>query len=89
MGVTYNKHYSCEKLIHTLDRNGNKPAFFIVCSRERGPGKTYSFSKLLFEDFLENGHKFILLTRNMGDLGNVASGVLDGYYNRNIKKLHL
>ena len=79
MSKLYHKHYDNSKLINSLDADGNRPAFYIVCSRERGPGKTFSFSKLLFENFTEKNEKFILLTRNMGDLGNVASGIFDGY----------
>lgn len=75
----YKEHYDNSKLINSVDADGNRPAFYIVCSRERGPGKTFSFCKLLYENFTEKGEKFILLTRNMGDLGNIASGVFDGY----------
>lgn len=79
MAKLYKKHYNCQRLVNSLDADGDKPAFFIVCSKLRGPGKTFSFSELLIEKFLEEGKKFILLTRNMGDLGNVASGILDGF----------
>lgn len=79
MAKLYQNHYDNTKLINSLDANGNKPAFYIVCSRERGPGKTFSFSKLLYENFTDKEEKFILLTRNMADLGNVASGIFDGY----------
>lgn len=79
MSRKYQGHYDNTVLINSLDKNGNKPAFFIVCSKERGPGKTFSFCKLLYNNFEEKKEKFILLTRNMGDLGNVASGVFDGY----------
>ena len=79
MSKEYQNHYDNTKLINSLDADGERPAFYIVCSRERGPGKTFSFSKLLVNNFLEKSEKFILLTRNMGDLGNIASGVLDGY----------
>lgn len=79
MSKMYKNHYDCSKLVNSLDKNNQKPAFYIVCSKERGPGKTYSFSRLLTETFLESGKKFILLTRNQGELGNIAAGILDGY----------
>lgn len=79
MSKKYKEHYDATKLLNTLDANGEKPCFYIVCSHERGPGKTFQFSKLLIERFLEDGSKFILLTRKMGDLGNIAPGILDGY----------
>lgn len=79
MAKLYQEHYNNSKLINSLDSDGEAPCFFIVCSKLRGPGKTHSFSKLLITKYLEEGKKFILLTRNMGDLGNVAAGILDGY----------
>ncbi len=79
MSKKYDQHYDCTKLITSLDADGKKPAFFVVCSKMRGPGKTFQFSKLMIEKFLETGEKFILLTRNKGDLGSVAPGVLNSY----------
>lgn len=75
----YEEHYNNEKLITSLDADGEAPCFFIVCSKERGPGKTFSFSKTLMEKWFNEQKKFVILTRNMGDLGNVAAGILDGY----------
>lgn len=79
MAKKYDEHYDCTKLITSLDADGERPAFFIVCSKQRGPGKTFQFSKLMIEHFLETGEQFILLTRNKGDLGSVAPGVLNSY----------
>ena len=80
MAKKYVGHYDNTKLINSLDADGERPAFYIVCSRERGPGKSFSFSKLLFEHFLDNGEKFILLTRRKKDLGSVAEGMFEGYF---------
>lgn len=79
MAKLYKEHYDCKKLLSSLDADNMKPAFYIVCSKARGPGKTYSISRELIENYFNNGEKFILLTRNMGDLGNIAAGVLNGY----------
>lgn len=79
MAKLYEGHYDNTKLINSLDADGEKPAFYIVCSKLRGPGKTFSFSKLLINHYLETKEQFILLTRNKGDLGNVASGILNSY----------
>lgn len=79
MAKKYQEHYDCSKLINSLDAEGEKPCFYIVCSRYRGPGKTFQFSKLMIEHFLETGERFILFTRNKGDLGSVAPGILDSY----------
>lgn len=80
MAKIYEDFYNCVKLVNALDADGERPAFYIVCSHERGPGKSYSFSKLLFNNFLENGEKFILLTRRKKDLGSVADGMFEGYF---------
>lgn len=79
MAKLYTEHYNNEKLLAAKDKNGDDPAFRIVCSAERGPGKTYSFSKTLIQRFLETGDKFILLTRHKGDIGAIAAGIMDGY----------
>lgn len=76
-----NKYYSNERLLNTLDRNGEKPELYMVCSRVRGPGKTYSFSKKLMTDFMERGEKFVLLCRTQGMLGGIAEGVFKSYVN--------
>lgn len=60
---------------------------------ERGAGKTFSTANLLLQNYFEKGKKleniidhpdykarsgqFILFTRRIGDLGNIAKGVLD------------
>lgn len=79
MAKTYKKHYDNTKLITSLDRNGEVPTFFIVCSRLRGPGKTYQMCKMLFNKFMDEGKKFILLTRHKKDLGTIADGCFEGY----------
>lgn len=79
MAKQYKNHYDNTRLINSLDADGNRPAFYIVCSRERGPGKTFSFAKLLYNNFVSDGSKFILLTRNQGNLGDIAPGVFDGF----------
>lgn len=79
MARTYKEHYNNTKLITSLDRNGEVPTFFIVCSRLRGPGKTYQMCKMLFEKFMDEGKKFVLLTRHKKDLGTIAAGCFDGY----------
>ena len=68
--------YSNKKLLAALDKNGEKPELYIVCSRVRGPGKTFSFAEKLFTDYMTNGDKFILLCRTMGELGAIADGMM-------------
>ena len=69
--------YDGTKLLNTLDRNGEKPELFICCSRVRGPGKSFFFSKLLLDTFFESDKKkkFVLLCRTKMELGSLASGV--------------
>lgn len=68
--------YDNTKLLNTLDKNGEKPELFIVCSRVRGPGKTFSFTKKLINDFLDKDEKFVLFCRTMKELGNIADGMM-------------
>lgn len=63
------------------DRSGNVPELYIVCSRVRGPGKTFSFTKKLFDDFQNDGSKFVLLCRTKSELGSIADGMMKGMLN--------
>lgn len=71
------KFYDGTKLLNTLDQNGEKPELFIVCSRVRGPGKSFFFSKLCMDTFFESDKtkKFVLLCRTKLEIGSLASGV--------------
>lgn len=81
MAKKYQGHYNCKKLISTLDAEGQKPTYYVVVSDDsnRGAGKTFGFSKLLVDHFMDNGEKMILICRHKGDLGSIASGVLNSY----------
>lgn len=70
------KFYSNRGLLESKDRNGEDPELFIVCSRVRGPGKTYSFAKTLMDRFYDDGGKFVLLCRVGAELGSVAEGMM-------------
>lgn len=68
--------YSNEKLLNTMDKNGDRPELYIVCSRVRGPGKTFSFTKKLLDDFMsDKKSKFVLFCRAKLELGSVADGM--------------
>lgn len=73
--MSKDKFYHCDWLLKQLDCNGNPPIIFIVCSKVRGPGKTYSFTQLLMKKLVDNGQKFILLCRLKDNLGYVAEGI--------------
>lgn len=81
----YKEHYDGSFIMDSKDALGNDATFRIVCSLERGPGKSFWFSSLLVESFLEGtkwfpqGTQFVLLTRKVGDLGSVAKGILSPY----------
>lgn len=75
----YKQHYDPSFIMNAKDALGNEPTWRIVCSLERGPGKTYGFSKILITNYLEKGEQFVLLTRKIGDLGSVAKGILTPY----------
>lgn len=95
MAKTYKEHYNLDTILKTFDSNGNIPCFYVICSAERGPGKTYSVSKLLYDKLYnpedlekkypevykewDENSKFIILCRNKGSLGNCAEGILNAY----------
>lgn len=75
-GDNMSEFYSGDKLLNTLDKNGDKPELYIVCSRVRGPGKTFNFTKKLLDDFMvEKTAKFVLFCRSKLELGSVAQGM--------------
>lgn len=73
--MSKDRFYHCDWLLRQKDRNGRKPIIYIVCSKVRGPGKTFSFTELLMKNLIDNGDKFILLCRLKDNLGYVAEGV--------------
>ena len=48
------KYYSCEKIWDTEDADGEKAGFYIVCSRVRSMGKTFSFINKFLEEILKS-----------------------------------
>lgn len=79
MAKKYKEHYDCTKLLNSKDKDGDTPAIYIACSAERGPGKSYQFSRKCFQHWKETGRRFILLCRAGTELGSVAAGVLNSY----------
>ena len=75
-----NKFYDGTELLSKRDAEGQLPEIYIVCSRTRSAGKTFFFTKKLFEDFLANPEKgkFIIFCRNKLELGSVAEGMFKG-----------
>lgn len=69
------KFYDGTELLSKRDAEGQLPELYICCSRTRSAGKTFFFTKKLFEDYLEKGEKFVLFCRNKLELGSVAEGM--------------
>lgn len=72
------KFYDGTELLGKYDSEGLPPEIYIVCSRTRSAGKTFFFTKKLFEDFLNDGSKFVVFCRNKLELGSVAEGMFKG-----------
>lgn len=68
------KFYNPEKLLTSLDVNGEKPEILIAISN-RGAGKTYGFAKYLLDRFINHDEKFALICRWQRELGSVADGI--------------
>lgn len=84
MSHTYKGYYNGDYLLSQKDINGNNPGWFFCCSAERGPGKTTYFSRKLIRNYLDHGEQFGLICRDIGELGRVASGVLNSYLNNSV-----
>lgn len=72
----YKGHYDATRTWNKV-WNDKIPMAFVV-SAGRSAGKTFSFSRLLYERYLNTGRKFILLVRNKNELGACAEGVMKG-----------
>lgn len=72
----YKEHYDGSRTFETVWKNEIPLAF--VVSAGRSQGKTFSFSKLLYERYKDTGEKFIIFTRFKGELGSVAEGIMKG-----------
>ena len=75
--------YCPASLLQMRDANGEIPGIFIVCSFERGPGKTFAFAYKLLRDYLDSGGacKFILIARRQNEVGYVANGMFKSMLN--------
>lgn len=68
--------YSWDRLLNTLDKNDEKPELYIVCSRVRGPGKTFDMCRRLLSTYMDDKQsKFVLFCRSKLELGSVATGM--------------
>ena len=83
------KFYCIQYLLQKKDRNGRIPRLFLVLSRVRGPGKTYSVVEWLFKVLRDGAYigdnflkgKFVLIVRQVNELGETAEGMLKSYVN--------
>lgn len=69
------KFYDCSSILGTPDKNGESPELFIVVSRGRGLGKTFSFTRHLLKRWEDDGGRFVLFCRYGKELGGVAEGM--------------
>lgn len=65
------KYFEAHHVTDFKDAEGNVPEILLVDGNRSG-GKTTSFSRLLVNDFLEHGWKFMLILRYKNDLANVS-----------------
>lgn len=64
-------YYDGNRLLNTLDINGNKPEIYI-CTSNRSAGKSTFFNRYLINKFIKNGEKLCLLYRYRYELDGVA-----------------
>ena len=63
--------YDGNRILNTLDLNGNKPEIFI-CTSNRSAGKSTYFNRFVTNRFIRLGEKFILIYRYNYELDGVA-----------------
>lgn len=88
--------YDCTGILATPDKNGDDPELYMVVSRGRGLGKTYSFTRHLLNTFRSTGGKFVLFCRYGKELGSIANGQfkgmleieMDGYWMEEKQRMH-
>lgn len=68
------KYYNPSKLLSLKDLEGKTPEIFI-CTTNRSAGKTTAFTKLLIDNFIENGKKFIVLYRFKNELKGCSNKI--------------
>lgn len=73
--------YSNEKLLSKKDINGNVPEIFCVCGN-RSAGKTYSFAEKLIKEWKEEGKLFILVCRNVDEVGSIFSATFSDHIDK-------
>lgn len=65
------KYFEAKPVTDFKDANGNVPEILIVDGNRTG-GKTTAFSRLLVDDFLQNGKKFFLVYRYKNEMKDIA-----------------
>ena len=77
MAKVYKNYFDISYMIEKCKKE--KLAFCIAISEDaqRGCGKTYSTAKYLYKQYLENGERFVILVREVRELGKMAEGVMD------------
>ena len=79
--MIYKDYFNGDYILSLPDKNGEMPEIVVICSHDRGPGKTTYMSGYLLNNYIKNNRQFVLLTRTKQKLGRVASGVLNSFIN--------
>lgn len=66
-----NIFYSCEGAIERRDLDGNIP-FIVICTGNRGAGKTFSVKIEAIKDSIKHNQKFCIIYRNQADMDGVG-----------------
>lgn len=74
---------SFKKLLASKDAEGMPWYLAVMCSDERGPGKTFGGCGVLMEHYEETEERFVLLMRLKGKTGHYASPLMKPYMTAN------
>ena len=66
------KYYEVDGILAKKDLHGNTPEI-LISTGNRSAGKTVAWNHFVMEEFLNKGHKFILLVRYVYELDNIGT----------------
>lgn len=77
MAKVYQGYFDIAHMIDYAKEHHLAYVFAVSEDKERGAGKTYSSAKYLFNHYLDEGERFIILVREVKELGRIAEGIFD------------
>lgn len=81
MAKVYKGYFDIRHMIETAIKEHICFVIAVSEDKERGAGKTYSSAKFLYEQYINEGERFLIFVRNVKELGHIAEGIFGNYLN--------